>query len=618
VRDHKGITVKNVRGLWVRGTEDVCPEGYFLVAHNVIYTQFGVKTREGISLYLTFPNLVRFHIYKRIGEADRLLLLNTSGQLFDSTNLTTPILTIVAMTDFSMVTMFNRAYITPHNGQRGLPGEKLYVYGGSGTARPAAGSPPSGFTLVVNDAAAVGNIEKGDHLFAVAFETDTGYITRPGPTGNFVKYVAPGAKKAKVTAIPIGPAGTVARYVLATKTIINYNGNQLAQEFFFVPNGKISNNVDVELDNVNFFDSDLLASADYLIDNLDIIPAFLGVADYNGNLVGWGEDTKESIIRVSKSGEPESMSGVDGFVIVNPGDGGGINACVVYRSQLHAYKDQRHYITANNGNAPVSWQVELVDAAIGTDVFGVAQVLDSRGQTADQFIIASRTGLLQYFGSYAVPLSNVINDIWKRINFSAFNKVQVAVDPNQKRLYVTLPLDASTTINTILMMDFNDGLSWESVKWSIWEFAGLSVKSIAVDTLFTNQVPVFTIGAANNIYRLSASVLNDVDVAIPVPEIEYALEPEDNQSFLNHYTGVRVRVVGSGVLQVRVSGSDRNQTLNAKDIVMSAAPGYEMSRLFDFQAERASISFRVESIDEWFHINKRTMFIAPLWLSRGE
>lgn len=619
MRDHKALVQKDF-GLFDRGSDDVCPDNRNTKATNVIFTHFGAKTREGTVLGLTFPNLVRFHIYKRTGEADRLLLLNTSGEIHDSTNIGTPILTIPTMTDFSVVVMFNRAYISPHNGVTGLAGEKTYVYGGAGVARPAGGSPPSGFSLGVANSASAGNIESGTHLFAVAFETDTGYITRPGPIGPaYTVLNAPGNKKANVSLIPVGPAGTVARHILATKVITNYAGDQISPELFFVPNGKISDNVTTVLNDVNFFDSDLISSADYLFDNLDIIPAFLGMCEYNGRLCGWGENANPSIVRVSPSGQPESHSGVEGFVIVNPGDGLGLKRCVSHRGLLHCYKQQRHYLTQDNQLSAVTWKVSLVDAAIGTDVNGVSQILDSAGQTFDEYVIASRQGLMLFAGAYSEqPLSFQVDDIWKRINNAATNKIQVVVDPVAKRIYVSLPIDGSSTINCLLMCDYQNGLAPDTLRWSTWTFANYTIKSIAVDTKFTDQSAVFTIGAASNTYKLDPSATNDNGTAIPDPELEFGPKSGDDDGIINHYNAIRMRVVGSGVLRITAYGLDRANSFGAKDVVLNLLPGKEYTRLLEMKSEKCYISLKTSAINEYFHINKLSLFYVPLWMSRAE
>src|SRR5258706_4864107 len=298
MRDHQSIVIREFKGEFDRGSDDVCPPGYLLKARNVIFTNFGVKTRPGFEKTITLANTVRIQTYKRIGEADRLLILTSDGKLWDSTNLATPILNIPAMTDFSMINMFNRAYISPHNGIRGLPGEFLYVYVGSGTARKAGGSPPSGFTLLATNSGSSGHVEPCFRFVAVAFETDTGFITRLGPVAgtvpSFASLTTTGVKKLTVNAIPIGPAGTVARRIAVTKVIVDgvSTMNQLLNEFFFIPNGRIADNTSTGPLDYDFYDADLVDSADYLLDNLDSPPAFVHVNDYNGSLVGVGEDLK--------------------------------------------------------------------------------------------------------------------------------------------------------------------------------------------------------------------------------------------------------------------------------------------------------------------------------------
>lgn len=636
MRDHQAIVIREFKGEFDRGSDDVCPPGYLLKARNVIFTNFGVRTRVGFDLSVTLPNIARIQTYKRIGEADRLLILCTDGKLYDSVlSLVTPILYIPTMTDFSMVNMFNRAYISPHNGVKGLPGEFLYVYQGSGTARKAGGTPPTGFNLGANDSAVAGHVDKGHHFIAMAFESDTGFITKLGPltgTGatNFTDWNAPGNKKLNVFNIALGPTGTVARRIVSTKTIPDWTAtiDQKLNEFFFIPNGRIADNTSTGPFDYDFYDDELVDSADYLLDSLDNPPAFVHVNDYNGSLVGVGEDLKESVCRVSKSGEPESFNGVEGFVVVNPSENQGLKYSVPLRGDLHLFKSQRHYMTRNNGNAPVFWPVIPIDSAIGTEPYGIAQVLDSKGQTMDQLIIITRQGLETFDGSYKpFPLSFVIKNIWDRINVSALNKAQICLNPINRAVYILIPVDGSSVVNMMLMMDYQNGLTWDNVRWSIWSFTSLAPRSCIVDTKFTDQSPILKLGCSSNIYLLNSASLNDNGVIIPDPEVETPLINSSynsnpmaiirDEGVINHFTGAKLRAVGEGFLQPIFSSLDRAFTLGTKNIPLSVAPGRELSVLTNFKSEKASISFKTQLINEWFHINKIAVFVSDLWSSRA-
>ena len=180
LRDHRGIVVEDFRGLVDNGEDEATPQNGFITSQNNKFMRRGVRSREGTSLMHTIGNVRRVAIYKRIGEAQRLLILNSVGEIYDSTDLTGPILSIATMTDFSAASIFGRSYITPHDGVTGLAGEKVYVYNGTGTARPAAGTAPIGFTLTLANSGTAGTVETGDHILGVAFETNSGFVTKPG------------------------------------------------------------------------------------------------------------------------------------------------------------------------------------------------------------------------------------------------------------------------------------------------------------------------------------------------------------------------------------------------------------------------------------------------------
>jgi hypothetical protein len=301
-----------------------------------------------------------------------------------------------------MVSLYKRAYITPHNSNKGLPGEKVYVYEGSGSARPAGGTAPVGSPIVATTSASIGSVEAGSHLFAVSYETTSGYLTPPGPA-TFTLYVAPGATKVDLSNIPVGPAGTVARVLLATKMLArDYAGDQDNQEFFNIPNGRIGDNTTTSL-TVDFFDADLQASADFLLDQLATIPAGVGIGVYQARLVVWGTDTDESIVYFSANGQPESISATEGFVLAYPGDAaGGVKNCVEFRSQYYMLKSgSKCYVTNGTDDSPVFWAVTNVDISVGTECHGIAKIFDQNGATLDNFFCADRSALYLFNGTFS-------------------------------------------------------------------------------------------------------------------------------------------------------------------------------------------------------------------------
>jgi len=606
-----------------RGGNDSVPLNYAIDEKNVEYPELGVKTRAGFDSHLQATGswtgkAVRVYEYKKRNEASRLLILDDTGSIWDSsTPMTTPILSIALMTDFSAETMFDRVYISPHDGDRGISNEKVYVYDGSGTARPAAGTGPSGYSLVVNESVTAGNIEAGTHLFSVAFETSSGHITRFGLAGAEVKvFAATGGKKADISVIPTGPSYVVARWIICTKVIKDYDGNPNDKSWFLLPDGKINDNTTTVKNGVSFFDSALIDSADRLLNQLTEIPAGSCIVAYGSRLVVGGERANDATARVSDPGYPEAMSGLDGFVNFNPGDAGGaLRFLFVYRKLLFGMKDYRTMVTQDNGASPSTWDVVGVDDAQGSSVHGSAGVLDAKGQSLDSVLVCTRSGLSRFTGTFGEgqELTYMIQDLWKRINPVSFHKIQISIDPIDKKFFVVFPLDAAVTPSNVLMGDFSEGMSFDKIKWSLWEFPK-APNSCWVEVDFSSKKTKFKYGSiAGGLYVRNPQTLNDYGNAIN-SFYRPGYVTADASGGVCQFQAIRARAIGSGSLYLKLYSIDNIQTITLPSFSLSTAPGKELDRILGFfNSERASVEFGVTSIDHWFHLTKIRLASSSLW-----
>lgn len=613
LRDHEVLRSNRFRGLYDRGEDEVCPKDFFLSCSNLEFTERAFKTRRGSSLDYTLSNIRRIAIYRIAGQAQRLLILNSSGSIYDSTNLATPILTIATMTDFSMVPMNDRAYITPHNGTTGITGESVYVYTGSGTARAAAAVPPSGFTLVAADSATSGKVEEGTHLIGVAYITNTGFITEPA---GFVAFSSVGGRKLDISNIGTGPAYVAARILVASKVVSDFNGDFVNQEYFFVPSGQINDNTTSTL-TIDFYDADLTESADYLMDQLSAIPAGCCITNYNNRLCVSGSNLNPSVVYVSKAGEPEAFDEIEGFFEANTGDAGsGVKNLYAHREQLIVLKSQRSYFTSDNGENAVFWKPLGLDMANGTEVHGVGKIGDFGELIEEKSVIATRQGLKLFAGVFGeVPLTWNIDDVWERINKAAFNKVEVVVDAEHSKIYVALPLDAETSPSTIYVGDFSQGLDPEKIKWCPWSFPVAPV-SIVVDTINSTQEPTLKFaGYSGNVYKMDSTQANDFGTAI-VNYAEFPLylpQEEDVEDGIYHFGGVLLRIKGSGTLNITAKNQDSTVTLTAETLTLEAAPGADRLRLFDMVAQKCSVKISLALINETMTVTKFGLLYKWLW-----
>ena len=500
LRDHPPIVIEEFNGLWDRGGEEAVPIDHFDDCDNVQYIEGGFKTRDGLDTHIAgVSNVIRQYNYK-LQDAESLLVLTSAGEIYHvledgSGTVHGPILTIAAMNDFGFVAVAGRAYITPFEiyldtdgirKARGLENEFLYVYLGAGVAaRKAAGVAPTGATMTAVQGGA-GFYELGFHLLAVVFETDTGYLTALGPA-TFTEFtVLSNTNQIDLSGVPTGGSAVVARHIVATKAIINYDNDQDGKQFFFVPNGKINDNVATTI-SLSAYDIDLLTDASHLIDNFDEIAAGVALTKYRSRLVLTTEFDNVSLARLSHPGEPEAFNQVDGFIIV-PLDGRNITNAQEYRDVLYLWKQVRTYASVDNGDAPATWAgPTVIDQGRGAPVHGIAEVLDSGGVNVDRIIIADYTGVLMFNGTYAEPeLSYKIQDKWLGLDRDLFNRIQIMIDTVSEVIYFTLP------DQKMIIADYARGMDAQNIRWAPWQFA---IKANTIALIQTNTLIIGSEGA---------------------------------------------------------------------------------------------------------------------------
>ena len=100
--------------------------------------------------------------------------------------------------------------------------------------------------------------------------------------------------------------------------------------------------------------------------------------------------------------------------------------------------------------------------------------------------------------------------------------------------------------------------------------------------------------------------------------VEFPLLPQDDNWPVYHYAGIRVRVKGSGNLQISLSGVNSVQTAYAPSLPLQANPGRPFFRGFNFTSEKCAVKLRTNEPNESFLLTHFTLFHKLLWLTRPE
>lgn len=346
----------------------------------------------------------------------------------------------------------------------------------------AGGLPPvTDAGVTVENTNTDGFCDLGLHVIGVVYETDTGYLTAPGPEVFGIQSFVNERKAIKITGIPTSPDSFVTkRHLVASKKIGLFNGDDRGFQLYFIPEGTIEDNTTTEL-TVSFYDIDLLEDASHLLDNFEEIPAGVTLNTYHGRLALSATFDDISICYLSAPGEPEAIDQVDGIIII-PLDGNPVTNAQEFRDVFYLFKKTRTYAVNDNGDEPSTWQPVVLDNGVGASVHGIATVLDSGGVNIDFLLIVDYSGIMVFNGSYTRPAGELtwkIEDYWLALDRNAFGNIQIINDSLSKKLYMTLPN------KRMLYGDYTNGLDAKSIKWSKWRFdiETTTIALIETDTL---------------------------------------------------------------------------------------------------------------------------------------
>lgn len=468
LQQYQKVVVDQFRGLYKRGEGDEAPIDHATDLINVSFPNKGeVQTRGGMQLSYVLNHVVRRFFLSTINYSLVPLTLDDSGNLYAGNN-PVPILALPGMVDFVALNHSNRTYILPIMSGGSVA---MQVWNGT-TIRDALGlSPAAGMTS--GNSGTAGNVEIGIHGVAVSFITDTGFITRPQP-GASVN--APGGQQISLGNIPTGPAGTVGRIIFSTKS------NQ--SEYFFVPGGTINDNVTTVL-TINFFNSDLVQSADYLFDQLTAVFAGGngGIDKYNNRMIVFGGEG--NLIRVSRIGEPESFDNVTGYIqLPDERDGNVVSASFQLRDSLYFTKSVGIFVMVGTDNPdPSEWKPVPIDGSVGAISYGVSTISSAQPHlpVLEKVLLADLSGLILFDGTVRTPeLTWKIENIWKQyVNVNTIGRLTVCVNPFSQEIYVQIP-----DYVYLLVGNYSEGLDAMNIKWTIWGWShiGFSLKTIGIAT----------------------------------------------------------------------------------------------------------------------------------------
>ena len=86
-----------------------------------------------------------------------------------------------------------------------------------------------------------------------------------------------------------------------------------------------------------------------------------------------------------------------------------------------------------------------------------------------------------------------------------------------------------------------------------------------------------------------------------------------SQDNINHYTSVRMRIIGSGQLDMVMFSQDDIYSSTLFPFTMQALTNIRPTRLMNFQHQRAYLKGSTDVSGEWFSINKIVIYAKEVF-----
>ena len=443
--------------------------------------------------------------------------------------------------------------------------------------------------------------------------------------GSFSPAVAScdGIHKVNVTNIPTGPSYVQQRIILATQAG--------GAEFFYIPNGTIPDNTTTSFE-VNFFDTDLVISADDLFNNFEIIPAGTGLCKYNGRLVLVGAFFFNQTALVSNVSDPESISTVSGYISVPvENDGNNLVACGILRDILYLFLEVGFWNAQDNGGDPSTWPVQVTDLVVGSYQNGLCAFTTTQSgasDTGDILLIAAREGIYIFDGTVRRPeLTFKIQDIWNNIPVAygagGFNNVQVCQSVWTHQLFIAYPsTPTSKYADALLVGDYDPipgVLDPIGIRWSRFVFPITPTAIKTGDTLYLASVQT----NPGYIFKLGTSQGDDFGSnAINCYLKTYLATVQPG--WINFFKAFRLRTNTNGKITVTLYGEDNvliETTPAAGNLVnilasLSTPAGREYLQLINFVNEKMSMQIGTYGYGYFMNLNRIEIFALPRWQVR--
>jgi hypothetical protein len=466
-----------------------------------------------------------------------------------------------------------------------------------------------------------GNCTQGLHYAGCIFQSRSGFAGKPSPVDGSMVFqpiqISVNAPLRKITLNVQFDTGADAGPGSALYPIVTRADNP--NLYYFVPDTFVVPPASTPgwgtAFTINISDEDLAAFAEPATDQFNVLSQVLaGTGPFNVNFVApyglrmcYGVKNQ---LYVSDINDPQVIA-ADRNLVQTSGQRN-IAIAAQLGQMLYLHGDKWTGGVQDNGDFPSTWpQPSTVSDAIGA---AYPNCIETKTGGTYHWVVAE-SGVYLFDGQYSErPVTYLVSDLWKRVNWAAAYAIQTADDVVGLRLFVAVPLDGATSPTHQFTIDYTNGKAFNTCQISLDNYGFGNFRSLAMVKETTNRTALW-IGpaAAGQVTHLDPATHNDVGSAIhPVWESGLVRDGADAaQSLVVRVGGAHVWARGSGSLLVTAYGLDRTIDGGTDTLALIAAPGAELLSKFDLKSENYTVRFETNAIGDWFELSGFRSYTKP-------
>ena len=272
----------------------------------------------------------------------------------------------------------------------------------------------------------------------------------------------------------------------------------------------------------------------------------------------------------------------------------------------------------DNSDVPATWSEPVgVSLALGAALPNLVCAKTGGGYS---FIVTER-GVEFFDGQFAQkPITYLCSDQWALVNWAANYAIEIVDDPMNFKVYVAVPINGATEPNALWVIDYQNGLTFDSCDISIDVFPE-SFSAIGVVKENTTGQNNLWIGpsAAGSIIHFDSSTTEDSGVAINSYWKSGLVRGAELPSKMIRVGAADLWIEGSGTLNTTYAALDGSNAINPPLLSSQGAvaplavgPGFEYMQSFDLaHIENFTVEVGTNAVGAWWELSKVAVYMKP-------